>query len=64
MKINLFHLSLALVAMTYLEGISRKISLILTQMQKNDFKGRGAVHTWCLGTSHWVPAQNGLVLAL
>ena len=46
MKINLFRLSLALVVMTYLEGISLKISLILTQMQKNDFKGRGAVHTW------------------
>lgn len=46
MKINLFRLSLALVVMTYLKGISRKISLILTQMQKNDFKGRGAVYTW------------------
>ena len=46
MKINLFRLSLALVVMTYLKGISRKISLILTQMRKNDFKGRGAVYTW------------------
>ena len=34
MKINLFRLSLGLVVMTYLKGISRKISLILTQMQK------------------------------
>ena len=35
-------------------------------MQKNDFNGtvKGAVHTWCSGTSAWVSAQNGVVLAL
>ena len=24
----------------------------------------GAVHTWCSGTSTWVPAQNGVVFTL
>ena len=25
---------------------------------------KGAVHTWCLGTSAWVPAQNDVVFTI